>query len=80
MRITEEQKAKIDSLSCERLSSNLDNKAAIQLVSNKQNPNLVSYLQGPAWDEDARGENAFYLVKDQNGNIIFLCHQNRFAD
>ena len=55
MRITEEQKAKIDSLSCERLSSNLDNKAAIQLVSNKQNPNLVSYLQGPAWDEDARG-------------------------
>lgn len=72
MRITEEQKAKIDSLSCERLSSNLDNKAAIQLVSNKQNPNLVSYLQGPAWDEDARGENAFYLVKDQNGNILYF--------
>lgn len=72
MKITNEQIQKINLLSCERLSRNPQNRTAIKSVENKQNPGLVSYLQGSAWDEDLNGINAFYLIKDESGNILYF--------
>ena len=49
MRITEAQQQILDSLICERLSSNSDNLRA----------------------NDEKGNIAYYLVKDSDGNILF---------
>lgn len=70
MKITNEQIQKIELLSCERLTSNPQNKITINSVENELNSGLVYYLQNYAWEEDLKGINAFYLVKDEIGNIL----------
>lgn len=72
MKITSEQIQKIELLNCERLTSNPQNKIAINSVENQQNSGLVRYLQEAAWEEDLKGINAFYLIKDESGNILYF--------
>lgn len=67
MRITEDQKRIIDSFSCERLSSNPDNKNLIQSFHSVRGNSLVAYMCNIGWQEDIEGRTAFYLVKSEDG-------------
>ncbi len=71
MKITEKQLAIINSLKCERLSSNEDNLRTIGSFYNSRNDNLVEPLRNEAFEEDENGNVAYYLVKNTNGEILF---------
>lgn len=71
MRITEAQQQILDSLICERLSSNSDNLRAIEGFRCCRNEGLEIALQGDAYQDDEKGNIAYYLVKDSDGNILF---------
>jgi hypothetical protein len=71
MRITKEQQHIVDSLRCERLTSDLENKELVKGFENCTNPNLADYLKNEAWDEDLRGDVTYYLVKNQKGEALF---------
>lgn len=69
--ITIDQRAKLDSLHYERLSSNPDNKDLIKGIVNTRNSNLVKFLQSDrAWQEDSGNITAYFLVKTQKGTIL----------
>ena len=70
MKITEQQKEAIFSLTCERLSTNEDNLRCVVDFSNR-NENLVRTLQNEAFEEDEKGNIAYYVIKYPNGNILF---------
>ena len=57
MKITEQQKEAIFSLTCERLSTNEDNLRCVVDFSNR-NENLVRTLQNEAFEEDEKGNKA----------------------
>ena len=63
MKITQEQKAFLDSFVCERLTANSDNIKLIQAFKSKRGAGLVSYLVENGWEEDKSGKVAFYLIK-----------------
>lgn len=71
MRITCEQKELLDSLICERLSSNGKNIYLVSGFSNTKNPNLEDTLKGEAYEEDENGDVAYYLIKNADGKILF---------
>lgn len=71
MRITPEQQARIDSLYCERLSSNGDNFRLINEFFNSRNMSISDTLQNEAYEEDEIGKVAYYLVKNQEDKILF---------
>ena len=72
MKITEEQKALLESLRCERLASNQDNMRIVENFFNRRNPSLVNTLQNEAFEEDEDGSIAYYVVKDAKGHILFF--------
>ena len=55
MRITEEQRAILDSLVCERLSRNSSNMREIDSFFNSKNEKLVERLLNEAYSEDENG-------------------------
>ena len=71
-RITKEQLAIIDSLTCERLTISEANKTVIQNFENNRNKGLVDSLREEAWEEDANGSVAYYLIKDKEGYALFF--------
>ena len=71
MRITEEQRAILDSLVCERLSRNSSNMREIDSFFNSKNEKLVERLLNEAYSEDEKDQIAYYLVKDKDGHILF---------
>lgn len=71
MKITEQQIAALESLTCERLSSNVSNLREIEAFDNNRNENLVYALKNQAFTEDEENSIAYYLVKDENGDILF---------
>lgn len=71
MRITDTQKAILEGLTCERLSNNPDNMRLVDAFFNRRNPSLVQTLQNEAMEEDYEGQVAYYIVKDNNGHILF---------
>lgn len=71
MRITEEQEKKLCTLRCERLSSNSNNFRAIEGFYNSKNERLSDDLKNEAYHNDENNRIAYYLVKDQYGNILF---------
>ena len=71
MRIKDEQLAIINSLRCERLSSDEQNLRDIDTFSNWRNDNLVTPLRNEAYEEDENNEVAYYLVKHESGKILF---------
>lgn len=72
MRITPEQLNILESLKCERLSSNPDNLRLVDNFFNRRNSSLVHTLQNEAMEEDEDGSIAYYVVKDTNENILFF--------
>lgn len=71
MRITVEQERIIDSLHCERLSSNSDNFRLIDDFYNGKNPSIVDTLQNEAFDDDVNHRIAYYVIKGTNNEILF---------
>lgn len=71
MQITEEQKRILDSLTCERLSSNPDNLREVENFYNQKNGSLEHTLKDVAYEEDEANHIAYYLIKDAGGNILF---------
>ena len=72
MRITQEQLALLDSLRCERLSSNPSNMRLVDNFFNRRNPSLEHTLQNEAMEEDEEGSIAYYVIKDKDDNILFF--------
>ena len=71
MRITREQIELLDSLICERLSSNPNNLCMVDDFSNTKNQSLEDTLKSEAYEEDENGNVAYYLVKNTDGKILF---------
>lgn len=71
MQITEEQKQILNSLVCERLSSNENNLRLVDTFCNVRNGSLEHTLKNEAYEEDEAGNIAYYLIKDKDENILF---------
>lgn len=72
MRITSEQKKLLESLRCERLSSNPENLRLVENFYNRRNSSLVETLQNEAMEEDNDGSVAYYVIKDEEERILFF--------
>ena len=72
MRITKAQEEIINSLKCERLTSDLNHMELVQTFDNTTNPNLADYLKKEAWNEDLRGDVTYYLIKNPEGELLFF--------
>lgn len=72
MRITADQEKLLGHFSCERLSSSAAHRELVKSFENSRNSNLVETLRTEAWDEDAEGAVAYYLVKDRDGFPMFF--------
>lgn len=71
MKITEEQRQHIDRLHCERLSSNDANLRQVDEFFNRRNTSISDTLQNEAYEEDESGKVAYYVVKNEEGSILF---------
>lgn len=74
MKITDEQKRSIYSLVCERLSANADNLRYVGDFINYKNESLADTLKNEAFEEDEKGNIAYYLIKDPDGKSFFIFH------
>lgn len=72
MNPTKEQQAIIDSLRCERLSSDRNNLRLVGSFYNRRNNSLADILQNEAYEEDIDGSIAYYVVKNAQGDILFF--------
>lgn len=72
MRITPQQQEILNSLSCERLSSNINNLRLVEDFYNTTNDFIAQTLRNEAFEEDEKGSTAYYVVKDRDGQIIFF--------
>jgi len=72
MRITKEQKRILDSLRCERLSSDEINMRQVDSFCNYRNDSIAGVLRNEAYSEDEHGSVAYYVVKDENGEMLFF--------
>lgn len=71
MQITEKQQQILNSLVCERLSSNEKNLRLVNAFRNVRNGSLEHTLKNEAYEEDEAGNIAYYLIKDKDENILF---------
>lgn len=69
-RITEAQQAFLNTLRCERLSSNIQNISDVSGFYNSKSESLSLTIQNEAFNDDEMGRSAFYLVKDNKDNIL----------
>lgn len=72
MKITDEQKRSIYSLVCERLSANADNLRYVGDFINYKNESLADTLKNEAFEEDEKGNIAYYLIKDPDGKSFLF--------
>lgn len=72
MKITEEQRNLLDSLVCERLRDNPQNKRLVQLFCNKRNDGIAETLRKKAWTEDCDGDIAYYVIKSSSDEVLFF--------
>ncbi len=71
MKISEEQRRRIDRLYCERLSSNAGNLRQVDEFYNQRNTSISDTLLNEAYHEDESGKVAYYVVKNEAGHILF---------
>lgn len=72
MKITPKQRQTLETLSCERLSASKDNKILVDTFQNSRNSGLADYLKNLAWEEEIKGSVAYYLIKDEEGELLFF--------
>lgn len=71
MQITDKQQQLLDSLICERLSSNEAHLRLVDSFRNFKNKSLEHTLKNEAYAKDEDGNIAFYLIKDADNHILF---------
>lgn len=72
MKITEEQWAVLESLQCQRLSSDSNNIRLVESFYNDTNDTIAETLKNEAYGEDESKSVAYYVVKHPNGQILFF--------
>ena len=60
------------SLSCERLSSDINNLRRVESFYNSRNDSIAQTLRNEAFEEDEEGDTAYYVVKHSSGKIMFF--------
>ena len=71
MKITEEQRKVLDSFSCERLAGKPENMWIVEDFYNSRNPQLEQNLKDKAYEEDENNTTAYYVIKDEEGSVVF---------
>ena len=71
MKITEEQRKVLDSFSCERLAGKQENMRIVDGFYNSRNTQLEQNLKDKAYEEDENNTTAYYLIKDEEGSVVF---------
>ena len=75
MKITKDQLDILNSFSVTRLKEDDSLLREVSDFENSKNENLVDYLVGNAFDDDAENRCACYVVKNEDGEI--LCYFNQ---
>lgn len=70
MNITQNQRAILDNLHCVRISSRPNAIRLVEAFKNSQNEVLVDYIKGDAFEEDASGKAACYIIIDSDEDIL----------
>lgn len=71
-KITNKQLSVIEKFSCERLTSNPENKKLIKDFVSEKGSSLVDYLHKYACDEDIESKTAYYLIKSSENDIALF--------
>ena len=72
MKITDRQEEVLDQLVCQRLSAVPSNRDLIKSFKSAKGIGLVSYLLERGWREDSDGTTAFYVIKNNHGEILLF--------
>lgn len=72
MRITNEQEQILNSLICERLSADNENKILIENFVSKRGSSLVKYLRKQGLVEEQEGKTAYYVIKTPNKDVLMF--------
>ncbi len=72
MKITDRQEEVLDQLVCQRLSAVPSNRDLIKSFESAKGIGLVSYLLERGWQEDSDGTTAFYVIKNNHGEILLF--------
>ena len=72
MKITSEQKAILETLTCQRLKDDANNMDLVGYFSNAINDDIAQTLRNEAFEEDESNSVAFYVVKHSTGQILFF--------
>lgn len=72
MKIRKDQLGILESLRCERLSSDRSNLYAVENFSNSINDDIALTLRNEAFKEDESNSIAYYVVKHPNDQILFF--------
>ena len=70
--ITPEQRAVLDSFTCERLTARSRNLYDIQDFYSRRGEGLVNSLLSRGWSSDLRGHIAYYLIRNPQGEIVMF--------
>lgn len=70
MKITEDQLDILNSFSVTRLKEEDSLLSEVNAFENPKNENLVAYITGDAFDDDAKNRCACYVVRDGDGEIL----------
>ena len=71
MKITQKQLSRIEHLHCERLSDNKENFRLVDEFFNGRNTSISDTLQNEAYEEDESGKVAYYVVKNDENQLLF---------
>lgn len=70
--ITEAQIAVLKTFTCQRLTDDDMNLHKIQNFLSYRGPGLVSHLRNFGWEADKSGSTAYYVIKNQLGQIVMF--------
>ena len=70
--ITREQKAFLATFTCQRLAEDPENLKKIQRFYSARGSGLVSSLRNYAWEADTSGSTAYYVIKNDQGQIVLF--------
>lgn len=71
-KITKEQKAVLRTFKCQRLTVDPANRKLVRFFFSRNGASLTGTLQGSAWAEDEAGINAYYVIKNQEDDILLF--------
>lgn len=72
MYISNKEEQLVDSLACERLSSNKENLRLVEEFFNRMNDSLATVLKNEAFADDELGKTAYYVVKSNKGELLMF--------